>query len=163
MTYSATHARFENNPARQAAYRLWRDSPSSPVTDLLPALELEIGEKLAVRTVQNWRQIDKWDVRLAVERLADAEVSIPRAWEKLRVAAPDAFTYLHDVSAGVVPGDALRIKASQIIVQEFRSHVELTRDQRTVEAEAAFSISEPELLALETPWTPEEQGAETPE
>ena len=78
MMENVAYARFENNPVRQAAYRLWSEDVQRPVTELLPAIEAETGAKVALRTVQDWRHRDEWDLRYAREAAARPDQPIAR-------------------------------------------------------------------------------------
>jgi hypothetical protein len=69
--------------------------------------------------------------------------------------------YLDDVRSGKVAGDALRVKAAQILVTENRHLVEVLERERRRAAQTPAGypdlggLTEAELLALETPWNPE--------
>lgn len=150
----ASHARYDKSEARQVAYRLWRDSPDTPITQLLPKIEAAIGDKLALRTVQHWRHTDRWDERRAIEELDAAAVFVADGIRGMRVAYPVAAQYLHDVAAGIVRPNALRMRAAQVIVAENRALAELTRDRLARPAEdteRALDVHE---------WSAEELAAE---
>jgi DNA-binding transcriptional regulator YdaS (Cro superfamily) len=155
MSYNASHARYENNPARQIAYSAWTQDTSKTVTELVPVIEAAIGEKLAVRTVQQWRHTDKWEQRLAREMLAGSEVYVSQVVTDLRVAAPASVNYLDSVAQGKVAPDALRIQAAKAVIAENRSMIVLMADMlKPAEDEpvtqVSSDISNEELLALVT-------------
>jgi hypothetical protein len=155
MSYNASHARYENNPARQIAYSAWTQDTSKTVTELVPVIEAAIGEKRAVRTVQQWRHTDKWEQRLAREMLAGSEVYVSQVVTDLRVAAPFSVNYLDAVAQGKVAGDALRIQAAKAVIAENRAMIVLMAEAlspKEEEAKVAVSsdISNEELLALVT-------------
>jgi hypothetical protein len=153
LTYNASHARWENNPARQIAYSVWASDPRKPVTELLPAIESAIGEKLAVRTVQEWRKRDQWESRLARDMLAGSEVYVAQVVTDLRVAAPFAVAYLDAVAQGRQEPDAQRISAAKAILSENRGMLAMMADAlrpKEEEGEVALSpaLSDEELYAL---------------
>ena len=151
---TASHARWENSPGRQLAYRAYCADPGLPVAELVRRIEAEHGLKLAVRTVQDWRQRDQWEKRRALERLADAEVSIPEMVRELRVAAPLAVAYVRKVMDGIEPPDPLRLRAADLLIRENRAILELTKDALLAplpDANAALdysAMSDEELRAL---------------
>lgn len=160
---SASHARWENSPGRQLAYRAYATDPSLPAAAIARQLESVHGLKVAVRTVQDWRERDHWEKRRALERLADSEVLIPEMITGLRVAAPLAVAYVHAVMDGREKPDALRLRAADLLIKENRAFTELLKDQLLQELPQPAPLSDADLLALETPWRPEEQGSETPD
>ena len=162
MMQSASHARWENSPGRQLAYRTYAADPSLPATAIARQLESVHGLKVAVRTVQDWRERDQWEKRRALERLAESEVSIPEMIAGLRVAAPMAVAYVRAVMDGREKPDALRLRAADLLIRENRAFTELLKDQLMQPLPEAAPLSDADLLALETPWVPEDHGSETP-
>ena len=160
---TANHARWENSPGRQLAYRTWAADPSVSVAQLVRQLDATHGLKLAERTVRDWRERDQWEKRRALERLADSEVSIPQMIVGLRVAAPMAVAYVRAVMDGREEPNALRLRAADLLIRENRAFTELLKDQLMQPLPEAAPLSDADLLALETPWVPEDQGSETPE
>lgn len=154
MSQNVAYARFENNPARQEAYRLWAVDPSVPITELLPSIEAAIGAKVALRTVQDWRHRDEWERRYAEEQAAESGVQVIRHVVKLRVAAPSALDYLAAVRSGVEPYDAGRVRVAMFEVAEAGKLLAAYPILQAVAPEAQV-ISASELLALETPYDPE--------
>jgi hypothetical protein len=153
MAYNASHARYEDNPARQIAYSVWTQDTSKTVTELVPVIEAATGEKLAVRTVQDWRHRDQWEQRLARDMLAGSEVYVSQLVTDLRVAAPTSVRYLNDVVEGTVRPDAGRIAAAKAILSENRGILALMADAlKPAEEEARVTVSheltDAELLAL---------------
>lgn len=118
LVYNAKYARFADNPARQMAYRLFAQDPSRPITDWLPELERLAGQKIAVRTVQQWRHTDAWDRRYAEESAAYSGSSSVQAVVRLRVAAPIAVAYLDAVARGEESYDHGRVQTARFIVGE---------------------------------------------
>ena len=163
MMQNASYARWENSPGRQLAYRTYAADPSLPATAIARQLETVHGLKVAVRTVQDWRERDQWEKRRALERLAESEVSIPEMIAGLRVAAPLAVAYVHAVMDGREKPDALRLRAADLLIRENRAFTELLKDQLMQPLPQAAPLSDADLLALETPWTPEDQDTGTPE
>ena len=161
MMENVAFARFEDNPARQLAYQLWAVDPSRPISELLPELRAEIGQNLAERTVYDWRRRDEWDKRLAEEVLASSGLSVFEQVRRLRVAALPAIRYLDAVARGEQKPDRLRMDACKFLVQQAAQLHQLAVG--IPGTPSAPPISESELLALETPWVPEEQGSETPD
>ena len=155
MMENASYARFENNPARQLAYRIWANNSSAPITELMPEIEAAVGEKVALRTVQGWRHRDKWDDRLAWELLAKSERIVIEHVIGARVAAPEAIAYLRSVVAGEVLGTPERISAAKALVAENRARM-LAMVGKLVQPEMTenVALSEAELLALEPKWEP---------
>lgn len=162
MVENVTYARFEDNPARQEAYRLWARDVTRSTMSLIPDLEAAIGEKVAYRKVQDWRRRDQWELRYAQEQAAESGVLVIEHVRKLRVAAPSALDYLAAVRSGVEPYDRGRVEVAKFEVDQAGKMLAAYPIADQV-AQPNVSISESELLALETPWTPEEQGIETPE
>lgn len=160
MMQNASYARYENNPIRQLAYQLWASAPEKPVTEWMPELDAAAGEKVAVRTVQRWRHDDRWDERFAEEVIASSGLSVFEQVRRLRVAALPAIRYIDQVARGEVKPDRLRLDAAKFLVQQSASLHQFAAKSM---APVNVSLSESELLALETPWHPEDQGAETPE
>jgi DNA-binding transcriptional regulator YdaS (Cro superfamily) len=155
MIQNASYARFENNPARQIAYSVWSQQPGLPTTELLPLVEAAVGEKVAYRTLHDWRHRDKWEQRLAREMLAGSEIYVSQVVTDLRVAAPSSVAYLSSVVEGKVAGDALRIQAAKAVIAENRAMVVLMADMlRPKEEEpvpqVSSDISNEELLAIVT-------------
>jgi hypothetical protein len=155
MVHNAKSARYEDNPARQIAYSAWSQNPGMTVTELMPVIEAALGEKVALRTVQDWRHRDKWEQRLAREMLAGSEVYVSQVVTDLRVAAPFSVAYLSSVAQGREEGDALRIQAAKAVIAENRAMIVLMADMlkpAEEEAEVAVSsdISNEELLAIVT-------------
>ena len=164
MMQNASYARYENNPARQVAYRIWANNSSTPITELMPAIEAAVGEKVALRTVQGWRHRDNWDERLAWELLAKSERIVIDHVIGARVAAPEALAYLRSVVSGDVIGTPERVSAAKALIAENRALIVAMAGKLTPPSEQlAEGLSESELLALETPWVPEEQGSEAPD
>ena len=164
MMQNASYARYENNPARQVAYRIWANNSSTPITELMPAIEAAVGEKVALRTVQGWRHRDNWDERLAWELLAKSERIVIDHVIGARVAAPEALAYLRSVVSGDVIGTPERVSAAKALIAENRALIVAMAGKLTPPSEQlAEGLSESELLALETPWTPDMQATETPE
>jgi hypothetical protein len=135
------------------------------VTELMPVIEAALGEKVALRTVQDWRHRDKWEQRLAREMLAGSEVYVSQVVTDLRVAAPFSVAYLSSVAQGKEEGDSLRIAAAKAILAENRSLLALMADVlRPAEEEAKVAvssdISNEELLALVTKGRDAEGGEE---
>ena len=154
MVMNASYARYENNPARQAAYQLWALDPSRPVTEIMPAIEAVAGEKVAVRTVQDWRHRDRWEVRYAEEQAAQSGVLVIEHVKRLRVAAPEQVSYLHKVANGEEPYDHNRVQVARFLVTEAGKLLSVLPSVQA-EVPAAQAISASELLALETPYDPE--------
>ena len=154
---TARYARWENSPGRQLAYRAYAADPSLPAAAIARQLESVHGLKVAVRTVQDWRDRDQWEKRRALERLADSAVSIPEMITGLRVAAPLAVAYVHAVMDGREEPDALRLRAADLLIKENRAFTELLKDQLLQPLPEAQPLSDAELLALETPWHPDDQ------
>jgi DNA-binding transcriptional regulator YdaS (Cro superfamily) len=155
MIHNASFARYENNPARQIAYSVWSRQPGLPTTELLPLVEAAVGEKVAYRTLHDWRRRDKWEQRLAREMLAGSEIYVSQVVTELRVAAPASVNYLDSVAQGKVAGDALRIAAAKAVIAENRAMIVLMADMlRPAEEEPAHQvsadISDAELLAIVT-------------
>jgi hypothetical protein len=154
---NASYARYENNPARQAAYELWRIDPSKPVTELMPAIDEVAGEKVAVRTVQRWRHDDRWELRYAEEEAARSGILVIEHVKRLRVAAPVHVSYLDKVARGLEKYDRGRVEVAKFLVTEAgRLLSVLPAVQVAVTAEATASLSDlsiEELLAM----TSEEQ------
>jgi hypothetical protein len=155
MIQNASYARFENNPARQIAYSVWSQQPGLPTTELLPLVEAAVGEKVAYRTLHDWRHRDKWEQRLAREMLAGSEIYVSQVVTDLRVAAPFSVNYLDSVAQGKVAGDGLRIQAAKAVIAENRAMIVLMAEAlspKEEEAKVAVSsdISDAELLALVT-------------
>jgi hypothetical protein len=155
MIQNASYARFENNPARQIAYSVWSQQPGLPTTELLPLVEAAVGEKVAYRTLHDWRHRDKWEQRLAREMLAGSEIYVSQVVTDLRVAAPSSVAYLSSVAQGKVAGDGLRIQAAKAVIAENRAMIVLMAEAlspKEEEAKVAVSsdISDAELLALVT-------------
>jgi DNA-binding transcriptional regulator YdaS (Cro superfamily) len=153
MAHNASFARFDDNPARQIAYSAWSQNPGMTATELLPVIEAALGEKVALRTVQDWRHRDKWEQRLAREMLAGSEVYVSQVVTDLRVAAPSSVAYLSSVAEGKVAGDALRIQAAKAVIAENRAMVVLMADMLKPAEEApvpqvSSDISTAELVAL---------------
>lgn len=90
----------------------------------------ELGHDLSDKTIYEWRQSNAWDHKLDLDNAAKQEELIREHAGRLRVAAPEAVTYLDDVRSGKVPGDALRIKAAQVIVQENRALIIAVEKER---------------------------------
>jgi type II secretory pathway component PulM len=165
MIQNASFARYENNPARQIAYSVWSQHPGLPTTELLPMVEAAVGEKVAYRTLHDWRHRDKWEQRLAREMLAGSEVYVSQVVTDLRVAAPFSVAYLSSVVDGKVAPDQGRIAAAKAILAENRSLLALMADVlRPAEEEAKVAvssdISNEELLALVTKGRDAEGGEE---
>lgn len=154
MSQNVAFARYENNPARQEAYRLWSEDVQQSTMSLLPALERFTGEKLAYRTVQNWRHMDQWELRYAKEQAAESGVLVIEHVRKLRVAAPSALDYLAAVRAGDEPYDRGRVEVAKFEVAEAGKLLSILPIVEQVLPEAQ-PLSDQELLALETPWSPE--------
>jgi hypothetical protein len=155
MVHNAKSARYEDNPARQIAYSAWSQKPSMTVTELMPVIEAAVGEKVAVRTVQDWRHRDKWEQRLAREMLAGSEIYVSQVVTDLRVAAPFSVNYLDSVAQGKVAVDMGRIAAAKAILAENRSMIVLMADMLKPKEEepvpqVSSDISNEELLALVT-------------
>jgi hypothetical protein len=155
MAHNAKSARYEDNPARQIAYSAWSQQPSMTVTELMPVIEAAVGEKVAVRTVQDWRHRDKWEQRLAREMLAGSEIYVSQVVTDLRVAAPFSVNYLDSVAQGKVAVDMGRIAAAKAILAENRSMIVLMADMLKPKEEepvpqVSSDISNEELLALVT-------------
>jgi hypothetical protein len=155
MVHNAKSARYEDNPARQIAYSAWSQQPSMTVTELMPVIEAAVGEKVAVRTVQDWRHRDKWEQRLAREMLAGSEIYVSQVVTDLRVAAPFSVNYLDSVAQGKVAVDMGRIAAAKAILAENRSMIVLMADMLKPKEEepvpqVSSDISNEELLALVT-------------
>jgi hypothetical protein len=111
-------ARFENNPARQEAYRLWSEDVSRPLTELLPALNAAVGSNLALRTVQDWRHRDNWELRYAEEEAAESGVLVVQHVKRIRVAAPVSVSYLDQVARGELAYDRGRVEVAKFLVTE---------------------------------------------
>lgn len=154
MMENVAFARFENNPARQAAYDLWRRDVSRSTLSLLPELESVIGEKLAYRTVQDWRHRDQWELRYAKEQAAESGVLVIEHVRKLRVAAPSALDYLAAVRSGVEEYDRGRVEVAKFEVDQAGKMLAAYPIVEQVMPEQV-SISDADLLALEPKWTPE--------
>jgi hypothetical protein len=125
------------------------------VTELMPVIEAAVGEKVAVRTVQDWRHRDKWEQRLAREMLAGSEIYVSQVVTDLRVAAPFSVNYLDSVAQGKVAVDMGRIAAAKAILAENRSMIVLMADMLKPKEEepvpqVSSDISNEELLALVT-------------
>jgi hypothetical protein len=153
MVHNASFARYENNPARQVAYSAWSQNPGQSIRELVPVVEAVLGEKVAERTLHDWRHRDKWESRLAREMLAGSEVYVAQVVTDLRVAAPSSVAYLSSVAEGKVAGDALRIQAAKAVIAENRAMVVLMADMlRPKEEEpvpqVSSDISTEELVAL---------------
>lgn len=118
MGQNASYARFENNPVRQAAYQLWALDPSKPVTELMPAIQELAGDKVALRTVQDWRNRDQWEVRYAEEQAAQSAVLVIEHVRRMRVAAPVHVSYLDAVARGDEPYDHNRVQTAKFLVTE---------------------------------------------
>lgn len=120
-----------------------------------------LGYEIVPATLYEWRRDHDWEHKIALEEAMRQEGLVRAFAGKLREVAPDSVQYLDDVRSGKVPGDALRVKAAQILVMENRHLVEaLEREQRrTVQMPAVppsiEGLSDAELLALEPPWHPE--------
>jgi hypothetical protein len=155
MVQNASFARFENNPARQIAYSVWSQNPRLPTTELLPLVEAAVGEKVAYRTLHDWRHRDKWEQRLAREMLAGSEVFVSQLVTDLRVAAPYSVSYLDSVAQGKVAVDMGRIAAAKAILAENRGLLALMAESLRPKEEEPVSqvssdISTEELVALAT-------------
>jgi hypothetical protein len=155
MIHNASFARYENNPARQIAYSVWSQQPGLATTELLPLVEAAVGEKVAYRTLHDWRHRDKWEQRLAREMLAGSEIYVSQVVTDLRVAAPSSVAYLASVANGEQAADALRIQAAKAVIAENRAMVVLMADMlKPAEDEpvsqVSSDISDAELLALVT-------------
>lgn len=160
MIENAPFARFEDNPARQLAYQLWAVDPSRPLSELIPEIRAELKDNVATRTIYDWKDRDEWDRRLAEEILAASGVSVFEQVRRLRVAALPAISYLDKVSRGELKPDRLRMDAAKFLVQQ---SAQLHQFAAKGDVQPVRSLSESELLALETPWRPEDQGSEGPE
>jgi hypothetical protein len=152
LTYNAAFARFENNPARQAAYRIWAADHTKPITELMPAINAAARENLALRTVQEWRHRDHWDDRLAWELLATSERIVIDHVIGLRVAAPESIAYLRAVVSGDAVPDPGRISAAKTLIAENRVLV-VAMAERLVPPDdstpvLAEDLTNEELLAL---------------
>ena len=151
MSQNASYARFENNPARQYAYYLYAADPSKPITEWIDELETYTGEKVAVRTVQDWRHRDKWETRFAEEVLAASSASVFEQVRRLRVAALPAITYLDRVARGEEKPDRLRMDAAKFLVQQSASVHQLAASGKSVSPDgldALGNLSDEELRAL---------------
>lgn len=144
---NVAYARFENNPVRQEAYRLWSEDVSQSTMGLLPALEAIAGEKLSYRTVQHWRRNDNWELRYAEEQAASSGVLVVEHVRKLRVAAPSALDYLASVRSGAEVYDAGRVRVAMFEVQEAGKLLSLL--PVATEGVPAMPLSVAELVALE--------------
>lgn len=111
------------------------------MTELLPAIEAAIGEKLAARTVQDWKHRDKWEARLSREMLAGSEVFVSQVVTDLRVAAPSSVAYLDSVVQGKVAPDPQRIQAAKAILSENRGILALMADAMRPKEEEASVVS----------------------
>jgi hypothetical protein len=152
MAYNAKSARYEDNPARQIAYSVWSQDTSRTVTELVPLVEAAIGEKVAVRTVQDWRHRDQWEQRLARDMLAGSEVYVSQLVTDLRVAAPSSVAYLSSVVEGRIQPDPQRIAAAKAILSENRGILALMAevlrgsDAVTAESQTLDDLSDADLL-----------------
>jgi hypothetical protein len=152
MAYNAKSARYEDNPARQIAYSVWSQDTSRTVTELVPLVEAAIGEKVAVRTVQDWRHRDQWEQRLARDMLAGSEVYVSQLVTDLRVAAPSSVAYLSSVVEGRIQPDPQRIAAAKAILSENRGILALMAevlrgsDAVTAESHTLDDLSDADLL-----------------
>lgn len=147
MSQNVAYARYDNNPTRQEAYRLWSEDVTRHITEFLPELEVFAGEKLALRTVQNWRHMDNWELRYAQEQAASSGVLVVEHVRKLRVAAPSALDYLASVRSGAEAYDAGRVRVAMFEVQEAGKLLSLL--PVAAEGVPAMPLSVAELVALE--------------
>lgn len=154
MSQNVAFARFENNPTRQEAYRLWSEDVTRSTMSLLPQIEAFAGEKLAYRTVQNWRHMDNWELRYAQEQAASSGVLVVEHVRKLRVAAPSALDYLASVRSGLEVYDSGRVKVAMFEVQEAGKLLSLL--PIATEGVPAMPMSAAELVALEPVYEPSE-------
>jgi hypothetical protein len=147
---NVAYARYENNPVRQEAYRLWSEDVSRSTMSLLPAIEAFAQEKVAYRTVQEWRHRDQWELRYAEEEAAESGVLVIQHVKRLRVAAPTSVTYLDQVARGELPYDRGRVEVSKFLVQEAGKLLAvLPHVQASVpDVSLPSSVSDEELYAL---------------
>jgi hypothetical protein len=153
MVTNVAYARYEKNPARQEAYRLWSEDVSRSTMSLLPAIEAATGEKVAYRTVQEWRHRDQWELRYAQEQAAASGVLVIEHVRKQRVAAPSASDYLTAVREGREPYDRGRVEIAKFQVEQANKLLTILPIAEQVMPDA-LPTNEADLLALEPEWTP---------
>lgn len=145
---------------KQLAFEVYATRGGRRVVDTSRILG-ELGYEIVPATLYEWRRDQNWEHKIALDEAMRQEGLVRAFAGKLREVGPESVQYLDDVRSGKVAGDALRVKAAQILVTENRHLVEVLERERRRVAQLPIGypdlggLTEAELLALETPWHPE--------
>ena len=151
-----------SDDVKASAYEVYAHRCNGDMICTLDTLAERDGPKIPEKTVYDWRKRYGWDAKLQAEREAIAPYSWNLYFGGLSVAAPEVVRYLRSVVADKTKSDRDRIAASGKLLNQIAVHIEQIEQRMTGGTEAA-ALSDADLLALETPWVPEEQGSETPD
>ena len=147
---------------KAGAYEVYAHQCNGDMVCTLEVLANRDGPKIPEKTVYDWRKRYGWERKLQAEREAIAPYSWNLYFGGLSVAAPEVVRYLRSVVADPTKSDRDRIAASGKLLNQIAVHIEQIEQRMTGGTEAA-PLSDADLLALETPWVPEEQGSEAPD
>ena len=147
---------------KELAYEVYARRCNGDMPETLKMLDQLVDPPLSKNTVYQWREDHGWIERMQREKEAIAPHSWNLYFGGLSVAAPEVVRYLRSVVADETKSDRDRIAASGKLLNQIAVHIEQIEQRMTGGTEVA-ALSDADLLALETPWVPEEQGSETPE
>ena len=151
-----------SDDVKASAYEAYAHRCNGDMICTLDTLAERDGPKIPEKTVYDWRKRYGWDAKLQAEREAIAPYSWNLYFGGLSVAAPEVVRYLRSVVADKTKSDRDRIAASGKLLNQIAVRIEQIEQRMTGGTEPA-PLSDADLLALETPWVPEDQGSEGPE